>query len=313
MNGIDMRVFQPFSPETAAISHVFIEVLIVCAVIMAIVIAAVGLGLYRFRGRPGAADPAAHFGNRPLEILWTVGPTLIVIWLFVLTARGMRQSDPVPPANRVPDLILIGHQFWWEARYPKAGVVTANEIHLPMGTTWLVRMQSADVIHDFWVAALARKIQLIPGETNHIWLEAKTPGRYDADCVEFCGAEHSWMRGMVVVESPADFATWLNGEKQSAAEPVTASARNGLKIFTTQTCVNCHSLRGVSSTSGAAPDLTGFGNRQILGAGVLPNTTTNLIRWLINPQAIKPGCLMPDLNLTVTQARDLANYLENLK
>jgi len=150
-------VSDPASAHTEAISHLFITVLVVCVIILLIVIGMVAIGLIRFRQRPGSVDPRPHFGNRKLEPLWTIGPTLIVIWLFILSARGMRDSDPVPPPNQEPDLIIIGHQIWWEARYPKAGVVTANEIHLPTGAKWLVRMESADVIHDFWMLELARK------------------------------------------------------------------------------------------------------------------------------------------------------------
>ena len=134
MNGGDIPVFHPFSPETASISHLFILVLIVCGIILAIVVGMIGYGLIFFRHKPGSADPAPHFGNRKLEIIWTVGPILIIVCLFTLTVRGMRESDP--PANREPDLIVIGHQWWWEVRYPQTGVVTANEIHIPVGRKW---------------------------------------------------------------------------------------------------------------------------------------------------------------------------------
>jgi cytochrome c oxidase subunit 2 len=309
-----MPVFDTASVQTEAISRLFLVVLIVCAVIMLIVIGMVAVGLIRFRHRAGQGEPVQTFGNRKLEILWTLGPTLIVIWLFVLTARGMRDADPVPPANQEPDLVIIGHQFWWEIRYPKAGVVTANEIHMPTGTNWLVRMESADVIHDFWMPELARKIQLIPGETNHIWLNAEKPGRFLGNCVEYCGVEHAWMLAAVVMESPADFATWLQEQKRAAPAPTTDLDRAGLKIFTTQTCISCHAIRGVSSPSaGAAPDLTHVAERKILGAGVLANSPTNLFRWLKNPQAVKPGCLMPNFNLSDVQVQALANYLEDIK
>ena len=313
MNGAPIAVFDPFSRETAAISHLFTIVLLICGGILAIVVVMVGAGLFCFRHRPGAADPPPYFGNRRLEIAWTVGPILIVIWLFALTASGMRESDPALPPDREPDIVVIGHQWWWEVRYVKSGVVTANEIHLPAGSRWLVRLESADVIHDFWVPALARKIQLIPGQTNDIWLEAQVPGRYRVSCVEFCGVEHAWMLGAVIVEPPAAFAAWLGKEAESATNAEMGPARNGWKIFTAMTCINCHSLRGVSIRSGAAPDLTNLGGRTILGAGVLTNSERNLALWLKNPQAIKPGCLMPDLKLTAAQADDLANYLENPK
>jgi cytochrome c oxidase subunit 2 len=311
MNGGDIPVFHPFSPETASISHIFILVLLVCGVILAIVIGMIGYGLIYFRHKPGSADPAPHFGNRKLEITWTVGPILIIVCLFTLTVSGMRQSDP--SANREPDLIVIGHQWWWEVRYPQTGVVTANEIHIPVGKQWLVRLESADVIHDFWVPALARKIQLVPGLTNQIWLEANAPGTYDGECAEYCGAEHSWMRFLVIAESPLAFNVWQRGQENAAAIPAADSAQDGLKIFQTMSCINCHSIRGVSVAASAAPDLTHLAGRQILGGGVLPNTETNLFRWLKNPQAIKRGCFMPNLKLTDAQVGALTSYLETLQ
>jgi cytochrome c oxidase subunit 2 len=311
MNGGEIPVFHPFSPETASIAHLFILVLIVCGFILAIIVCMIGYGLIFFRHKRDSADPAPHFGNRKLEIIWTVGPILIIVCLFTLTVRGMRESDP--PANRQTDLIVIGHQWWWEIRYPPAGVTTANEIHLPVGRKFLVRLESADVIHDFWVPALARKMQLIPGQTNHIWLAADAPGNYAGECVEYCGAQHAWMRFSVIAESPADFAAWLHNQENSAANPATDSAQNGLKLFQTLTCVNCHSLRGVSVAANAAPDLTHLADRKILGAGILSNTETNLFRWLKNPQAIKTGCFMPNLKLTDAQVGALTIYLETLK
>ncbi|HEY5068925.1 MAG TPA: cytochrome c oxidase subunit II [Candidatus Acidoferrum sp.] len=304
-------IFDTASSQAAAISGLFKVVLVICGVILVIVTSMVGVSLIRFRQRTGEGEPRPYFGNRKLEIIWTVGPTLIIIWLFVLTARGMRQSDP--PANRQPDLIVIGHQWWWEVRYPQTGVVTANEIHIPVGQKWLVRLESADVIHDFWVPALARKIQMIPGLTNHIWLEADAPGKYDGTCAEYCGAEHSWMRFSVIAESSSSFDAWLRGQENPAAIPAIDSVQSGLKIFQTMTCVNCHSIRGVSIAANAAPDLTHLADRTILGAGVLSNTETNLFRWLKNPQATKSGCFMPNLKLTDAQAGALTSYLETLK
>jgi cytochrome c oxidase subunit 2 len=304
-------VFDTASSQAAAISDLFKMVLAICGVILVIVVGMIGYGLIFFRHKPGSADPAPHFGNRKLEITWTIGPMLIILWLFAMTVSGMRESDP--PVNREPDLIVIGHQWWWEVRYPHTGVVTANEIHIPVGQHWLVRMESADVIHDFWVPALARKIQMVPGQTNHIWLEANVPGTYGGNCAEYCGAEHSWMRFVVIAESPVSFDVWLREQETPAALPAADSAENGLKIFQTLTCINCHSIRGVSNVGAAAPDLTHVAGRQFLGAGVLSNTETNLFRWLKNSQNIKPGCFMPNLKLTDAQAGALTGYLETLK
>jgi cytochrome c oxidase subunit 2 len=276
-----------------------------------IVAGMVGVGLFRFRHRPGMGEPRPHFGNRKLEIIWTAGPILIVIWLLALTAQGMREADP--PANREPDLVVIGHQWWWEIRYPGAGADAANEIHIPVGRKCLVRLESADVIHDFWVPALARKMQMIPGQTNHIWLEAGSRGRFDGACVEYCGTQHSWMRLSVVAEPSSAFEAWLGTQNGSAALAAGDPVKNGMKLFQAMTCVNCHSIRGVSSAGHSAPDLTHVRGRQMLGGGVLLNNETNLFRWLKNPQAFKPGCLMPDLKLTDAQVGDLAGYLETLQ
>lgn len=311
MNAAVVPVFAPFSPEAAGISHLFVIVLVICAVILAVVIGMIGYGLIFFRHQPGAADPAPRFGNRKLEITWTVIPILIVIGLFALTARGMHESDP--PVNREPDLVVIAHQWWWEIRYPHTGVVTANEIHIPVGRQWLVRLKSADVIHDFWVPELARKMDVVPGLTNHIWLQASAPGNYAGTCAEFCGAEHAWMRFSVIAQAPADYDAWLEAQKKNAASPDADAAEAGLKLFQTMTCINCHSLRGVSAQADVAPDLTHLAGRKFLGGGILANTETNLFRWLKNPQAIKPGCLMPNLKLTDMQAGELADYLEQLK
>jgi cytochrome c oxidase subunit 2 len=304
-------IFNPASVQAAAISDLFKLVLLICAVILLIVVGMVGISLIRFRHRSGTEEPKSFFGNRKLEIIWTIGPVLVIIWLFALTAQGMRQADP--SADREPDLIVIGHQWWWEVRYPRTGVLTANEIHIPVGRKLLVRMESADVIHNFWVPALARKIQMIPGQTNHIWLEANLPGKYEGSCVEYCGVEHSWMRFYVIAESPAAFDAWLAHQKNSATLPTGDPAQAGLKLFQTMTCINCHSIGGVSVAASAAPDLTHVASRQTLGGGVLSGTETNLARWLKNPQAIKPGCFMPDLKLTEAQVTAMVNYLETLK
>jgi cytochrome c oxidase subunit 2 len=311
MSGGNIPVFHPFAPETASISHLFILVLIVCGVILGIVVAMIARGLLFFRYQPGSSDPVPHFGNRKLEITWTVGPILIVVCLFTLTVRGMHESDPT--ANRQPDLIVIGHQWWWEVCYPQTGAVTANEIHLPVGRPWLVFLESADVIHDFWVPALARKIQTIPGLTNHIWLEADAPGTYEGECAEYCGAQHSWMRFCVIAESPASYHAWLAAQANPAVVPTRESARNGLENFRAMSCINCHSIRGVSAAANAAPDLTHLAGRVTLGGGVLSNTGSNLFRWLKNPQAFKPGCYMPNLKLTDGQAGALVSYLETLQ
>ena len=248
-----------------------------------------------------------------MEIGWTVAPAVLLIVLAVLTLYTMRISDPSVQSQEQPDLVIVGHQWWWEVRYPKAGVVTANEIHLPAGQRLLTRIESADVIHSFWVPALGRKMDAIPGHPNHLYIQADTPGTYLGTCAEYCGAQHAWMRIRVIVQTPKDFQAWLQQQAAVPATPTSGQAAQGAQLFQDLTCRNCHSIAGTSAHGTFAPDLTHLTDRQTIGAGVLDNTPANLALWLTNPQAIKPGSYMPNLNLSSDQVMSLVAYLESLK
>jgi cytochrome c oxidase subunit 2 len=306
-----MSVFLPASPQAAAISGLFLQVLGVCAVILVIVTAIVALPLMRYRHKPGQAEPKPHFGNRALETAWTVVPFLVVVWLLVLTAKGMRGSEP--PLDQSPDLHITSHQWWWEALYPQSGVVTANEIHIPIGRRLLVALDSADVIHDFWVPQLAPKMDSVPGHPNRLWLQADTPGSYVGTCAEYCGAQHAHMRFLVIAQQAKDYEAWLTQQQTPAAQSQDAQAREGYRLFQQMSCVACHTVQGSGAQGRTAPDLTHFGSRQSFGAVLLPNTPENLAGWLSHPQQLKPGTLMPDLKLTDSQAKALVAYLGSLQ
>ena len=214
------------------------------------------------------------------------------------------------PEKLDPDLVVIGHQWWWEARYPKSGVVTANEIHIPAGRRLLVRLESADVIHDFWVPRLARKMDMVPGHPNHIWLEADKPGAYAGACAEYCGAQHAWMRFQW---SPKRLlSSRLGRQSNSSRQPSPARLpRRGARRFSSRRpAPACHDIKGTPARARVGPDLTHLAERRNLAAGLLENTSTNLAKWLKNPQALKSGCHMPNLRLTEEQVADLASYLE---
>jgi cytochrome c oxidase subunit 2 len=294
-----------------AIADLLGWILLACGAIFAVVAGLVVACVVRFRGRAGAPEPRQVPGSRRLEIAWTVAPLLLVVWMFALTARTMRASDP--PADRDPDLVVVGHQWWWEVRYPRAGVITANEIHVPVATPWLVRLESADVIHDFWVPELARKVDMVPGHPNHVWLAAERPGTYLGACAEFCGVQHAWMRLRVIAEPPAAFAAWLEAERAPAAAPAGGPAARGRALFTELTCASCHAIAGTGAAARIGPDLTHLASRRTLGAGLLENTPAALARWLADPQALKPGSHMPDLELDAAQVADLAAYLGALR
>ena len=306
-----IKVFDPQSPQARAIFHLAIVAGIIFAVIFAIVAGMIVYALMRCRWREGEGDPKQVAGNTTVEIVWTVIPCLIVATLFLLSWKTMDASDP-PPA-REPDIVITGHQWWWEARYPKSGVVTANEIHIPAGTPLSIRLESADVLHEFWVAELTRKINTVPGHPNHIWIQSDHPATYLGVCSEFCGTQHAWMHFLIVAETPEQFQAWEQAQLAPAKIPVDGRAAQGLALFHQTSCMNCHAIKGTLATAGVGPDLTHFASRRILGAGVVDNTPANLRRWLTDPQQVKPGAKMPDYKFTDSQVTQLADYIETLQ
>jgi cytochrome c oxidase subunit 2 len=305
--------FDPNSPLASSITTLLIVTLVIGSIVFLIVLGPTLYSYIRFRVRPGDdEEPYQNLGNTPMEITWTVTPAVLLAALFGLTLMTMHRSDPPIPENAQPDLIVTGHQWWWEVQYPDSGIVTANEIHIPTGKQLLVQVDSADVIHDFSVPQLGRKVDATPGYTSHIWLQADKPGTYLGSCNEFCGAQHAWMRIRVIAQPPTDFAAWEQGQKQVPTIPTTGDGATGAQLFQSLTCSNCHNISGTAANAHIGPDLTHVGSRETLAAGVLDNTPDNLATWLSNPQAVKPGVHMPDLNLTTDEVQSLVAYLENL-
>jgi cytochrome c oxidase subunit II len=306
------NALDPQSPLARAIYDLGIVSSIVFALIFVIVTGAITFSIFRFRTRTGEPDPRQILGNRKVEIAWTIIPFLIVIFLFVITLSAMNRADP-PPAPS-PDLVITGHQFWWQVDYPGSGVTTANEIHIPTGKPLSVRLESADVLHEFWVPQLTRKESNVPGQPNHIWLQADKPGNYIGQCSEFCGTQHAWMRILVVAEEPAQFEQWQQAQLRPAQSPTNSATLKGQELFRTSSCINCHAINGVPGANfRVAPDLTHVGSRKQLASGMIDNTPANMRLWLKSPQHIKPGALMPDFGLSDGQLNDLATYLSTLR
>jgi cytochrome c oxidase subunit 2 len=306
------NALDPQSPLARAIYDLGIVSSVIFALIFVIVTGAITFSIFRFRTRPGEPDPRQIQGNRKVVIAWTIIPFLIVIFLFLITLSAMNRADP-PPAPS-PDLVITGHQFWWQVDYPSSGVITANEIHVPVGKPLSVQLESADVLHEFWVPKLTRKMSNVPGQPNHIWLQADKPGSYIGQCSEFCGTQHAWMRILVVADEPAQFEEWQRAQLQPAQAASTDVTAKGLAVFQTSTCMNCHAIRGVAGADlRVAPDLTHVGSRKQLASGMIDNTPANMRLWLKSPQHIKPGALMPDFTLTDEQLDQLATYLSSLK
>lgn len=302
-----MPVFEPVSEFAQSINDLFAIVLLIAACVLLVV---AGLLIYfgrRYRAEPGAPDPEPSYGNRRIEMVSLGIPLLIVIVLFILSLTTARAADP-PKNGREPDLVVIGHQWWWEVIYPQSGVVTANEIHIPTSKPLLIRLESVDVIHDFWVPQLGRKMDAVPGHPNATWIAADKPGTYLGACAEFCGVQHAWMRLRVIAQPQVEFDAWLQGQAGAITQPATDEAKKGALIFNERTCANCHALDGKALRPNVGPNLAHLDTRETLGAGVIDNTPQNLASWLQDAQAIKPGCLMPNLKLSSDEVQALVAY-----
>jgi cytochrome c oxidase subunit 2 len=322
----NLSVFDPASPPAEAIRSLFILVLAVSAAIFLLVEGVLLYSIVRFRRTPpGAAEPPQVYGSMPIEIAWTAAPALIVFLLALILFRTEFEvrvnPDRPPPGAKPLYLTVIGRQWWWEYVYQKydgkdIGFITANELHIPASEEGVPRpvyltLKSADVAHSYWVPRLAGKTDLIPGRTNQMWFQTSEQGVFLGQCAEYCGTQHAHMLLRVIVDSPADFETWLDNQRKPAVDD--AAARAGRDVFLSQSCVNCHRVTGTSARGTYAPDLTHLMSRQTLAAGMVPNSRDELRRWLNNPQQVKPGCLMPAFGLSKSQVDLVVDYLMTLK
>jgi cytochrome c oxidase subunit 2 len=299
--------------------------------------------IFRFRGKPDDPEPSQIHGNTTIEIIWTLIPALILAAIAVPTVKGIFETSGTPPdAMKIE---VIGHQWWWEFRYPDAGVTTANEMYLPQGRTVEVINNSADVVHSFWPPRFAGKRDVFPGRETRLWWKADSTGLFPGQCAEYCGIQHARMAFHIRSVTPAEFDDWIAhmqtlGPKAPAA-PAAAPANDSLrtasagakvqgpqkdaaaaaapqgpeyakgeKLFMTKGCMGCHSLQAVKAPKGLiGPNLANVGSRSHIAAGWLKNTDENLERWIREPQAVKKGVLMPNLGVTVEESRALRAYL----
>jgi len=270
---------------------------------------------YRVRDTDDGSEPAQIYGSTQVELAWTVIPILIVVVLFLTTARIIFAVQDAPKPRAALDVTVVGHQYWWEFRYPKFGIVTANELHVPVSNTrapqpTYLHLLSADVDHSFWVPQLAGKTDLIPNHPNDTWIDPLHTGLYVGQCAQFCGVEHAKMLLRVYVESPDDFAAWVKQQQQPGnQDPKVAAGRH---IFETQACTNCHRITGTAATGTFGPDLTHLASRATIASGAALNTPENLHAWIEDPDNLKPGALMPAMQLNGEQIDELVAYLTTL-
>jgi cytochrome c oxidase subunit 2 len=260
-------------------------------------------------------EPAQVYGSNQVELAWTVVPVLIVIALFMTTARVIASVQrPSMPGNAI-QVIAIGHQFWWEYRYPDLSVVTANELHVPVSdvahpTPTFIKLLSADTDHSFWVPRLAGKTDLIPNRVNRIWIDPHQTGLYLGQCAQYCGTQHAKMLLRIYVQSRDEFDRWIQAQSQPAQ--ANDAAAEGRHVFETTACINCHTVAGTPADGRFGPDLTHLMSRETIASGAAQNTPENLRRWIRDPDAIKPGSRMPAMELSDQQLEEVTTYLETL-
>ena len=275
------------------------------------------IGMFRRRRPARTADPQSvtsprRWEGRLLLFGGVVGPVVVLLALWLLTLRDLNfLAAPLRSNAMIVD--VIGRLWWWEVRYPQQGIVTANEIHIPVGRPVRIRLTTNGVIHSFWVPELAGKTDMVSGETNTMWLEASKPGVYRGQCAEYCGRQHTHMIFFVVADPPARFDQWVQRESSIVAPPTDATLATGQRVFETNACAGCHTIRGTTANGRVGPDLTHFGSRRTIGAGTVPNTRGLLAAWIVNSQSIKPGNLMPPVPMRADEVQALVNFLKSLK
>lgn len=316
------NIFAPASTPAKSVFDLSMLVLIVTGVIFVIVAGLLSYAAVKFRHRWGddRQEPLQIYGSDQLELAWTVIPVLIVIVLFMTSARVIHAVQDAGRPPQTTQVTVVGHQFWWEYRYPQYGFVTANELHVPVSdpahpTPTYLQLLSADTDHSFWVPRLAGKTDLIPNHPNNTWIDPHQPGLYLGQCAQYCGTQHAKMLLRVVVDTRADFDKWVR-EQQQQVKPeasLSAEADEGRRVFNQTACINCHTISGSVANGRFGPDLTHLMSRETIASGAVENNAQNLRAWIQNPAKFKPGALMPAMNLTDRDLNAVTAYMQTLR
>lgn len=312
------NIFAPLSTPAQSIFDLSIFVLQVTAAVFVVVFSLLAYAVVKFRkkSRNNQQEPAQVYGSSQLELAWTVIPVLIVLVLFLASARVIANIENADEPSNALEVTVVGHQFWWEFRYPALGVVSANELHIPVSNpahplpTFLTLL-SADTDHSFWVPRLAGKTDLIPNHPNHMWMDPHETGLYLGQCAQYCGTQHALMLLRVYVQTPEEFNRWIQQQRRPAEGNAGAAA--GQRVFESTACVNCHTIRGIAAHGTFGPDLTHLMSRDTIASGAAPNTPSNLRRWIQNPDSFKPGSKMPAMGLNDMELDAVTEYMETLR
>jgi cytochrome c oxidase subunit II len=335
----DQHSLLPAGPQAQAIAHLFWVYMALLTVVAILVIATVVMAIWRRRSRfvvreePALADDELEPHVTPAITLRRLDPAhedksrrriviasaITLLALFVLLGESVATSnalDARTPADAL-ELQINAKQWWWEIRYLDAqasrGFVTANELHIPVGRSVRLQLMASDVIHSFWAPNLQGKRDLIPGHVNTLLLQADRPGRFRAQCAEFCGGPHAQMALWIVAEQPTEFEAWSAHQRQSAQEPKTELGRAGRDVFMRAPCATCHAINGTEAQSSVGPDLTHFASRIGIGAASFPNRRGYLGGWMVGAQGMKPGCRMPNIEIGADDLQALLTFMEGLR
>jgi cytochrome c oxidase subunit 2 len=312
------NIFAPASTPAQSIFDLSLFVLEVTAAIFLVVFTLLAYAVMKFRKSRTAdgREPAQVYGSTQLELAWTVVPVLIVVILFLAAARVIASIQNAPKPDNAIEVTVIGHQFWWEYRYPSLKVVTANELHIPVSDpahprpTFLTLL-SADTDHSFWVPRLAGKTDLIPNHPNSMWVDPHETGLFLGQCAQYCGTQHALMLLRVYVQPQDEFDRWVR--EQSLQAQASGPMSEGQKIFERTACINCHAVAGTAANGRFGPDLTHLMSRETIASGARPNSPANLRRWIQDPNTIKPGSKMPAMGLSDPELDAVTQYLETLR
>jgi cytochrome c oxidase subunit 2 len=313
--GNGQSALDPRSGPAHSISVLWWWMLVAATVVFLGAVGLIALAFLR-RGRPGAPVVGEREGFKlGMVTLFGIGiPMVALIALFVVANFVvMPETDAPATASTSLTIEVTGSQWFWHVRYPGTSAVTANEIHIPVRTRVNVVATTADVIHSFWVPELNRKIDMIPGRRNRVLLYADRPGRYRGQCAEYCGPQHAHMSMYVFADPPDRFRAWLAAQARPRSTPASSLARAGEQAFLANQCASCHTIRGTSARGAVGPDLTHVASRTTLAALTIPNTSSELARWIRDPQHVKPGNRMPTLHLSAPDVQALVAYLESLR
>ncbi len=308
--------FLPASTNSKAIYDLFMVIYVITAVVFVAVAGALLYAAVRFRGEKDKSLPPQIEGNVPIEIAWTVVPAVVLVVVFVFSLQTLftiaRAQPATPQSSTSLQVRVIGHRWWWEFNYPTLNITTANELHVPVGVDLDIGVESVDVVHSFWVPQLAGQKDATPGHVNPLSLRVNQAGVYQGECVEYCGEEHAMMRLQVIAETPEQFQAWAQNQ-QAGPAAVSGDAAQGEVVFMSFPCIGCHTINGTNAKGVVGPNLTHFASRGTFAGAMLANTPENLAKWLADPQAVKPGNVMPNLHVPPEQISLLIAFLEALK